>query len=714
MGIKTFLVTPVAAAITLPSVSPKSALRFSVLAYAMAYGVSATAASEAVQLDTLSVQSSVIGSSDEKDVAEYPGNRTILSQEQLKKTAATSIDGALQQVPGVKVQDETGTGVLPNVSVRGLSGSRSERAQFLMDGVPLTLAPYGHTGQSVFPATFNTLDRIDVVRGGAAVQYGPNNVGGVINLVTKPIPNQWETQISNRISAYEDSDNLMNNLYLRSGGWLSDDFGIQFSANTLNGDSYREHSDTDVTNFDIKADWLISEDKELQAFIQRYDADMEMPGALSPEAYQADRQQSQRLNDDYEATATRWHLKYLQDLDWGNRSQLEVLTFGHHDTRNFIWGFNTAGGHWADPAQPSTDIRNSPREFDVYGVEPKLSMSFGSQDTLTQNLILGMRYVNESIDYRLLQTNIATGNVTEPRDWRLETDAVAAYVSDEFGLMNGRLKITPGLRFESVHMNFEDANSGAKDSNQINEVLPGITAAYHVTDEWVAYANAQKSLRAPQIAQVRGAGKEEGEVSWNYELGARFTQGQSSFNAALFQVDYKDQLQWQSATQTFDNIGETRHQGVELAGRYSAQNLPGLSLGLAYTYLDATSEEEGPNKGNELPYASKHQVSWDATYDFSGYLSTLSGFYYSDAYSDNANTAEEDATGATGKIPSYTVWNVNVSKELYQQDNTTLSVDFSVNNLFDEEYYFRGVDTSPVGRYPGLGRSYNVTANLTF
>ncbi len=39
------------------------------------------------------------------------------------------------------------------------------------------------------------LDRIDIVRGGAAVQYGPNNVGGVINLVTKPIPHEWQTEV---------------------------------------------------------------------------------------------------------------------------------------------------------------------------------------------------------------------------------------------------------------------------------------------------------------------------------------------------------------------------------------------------------------------------------------------------------------------------------------------------------------------------------------
>ncbi|WP_254682297.1 TonB-dependent receptor [Marinomonas sp. FW-1] len=134
---------------------------------------------------------------------------------------------------------------------------------------------------------------------------------------------------------------------------------------------------------------------------------------------------------------------------------------------------------------------------------------------------------------------------------------------------------------------------------------------------------------------------------------------------------------------------------------------------MAYTYLDATYEE-GDDKGNTLVDASKHQISWDASYNLAGYQSTISGYYYSDAFSDSANTKEENASGSLGKIPSYTVWNLNVSKDLYEQGNTKLSIDVAVNNLFDKEYYFRGVDTSPMGRYPALGRTYSVTGNLTF
>jgi len=665
-------------------------------------------------IETMVVTASVIGNSQIEDVKNYPGSRTVLSSDQIEKTAAHSIDAALQSVPGIKVQDETGTGVLPNISVRGLKASRSGHAQILMDGIPLTLAPYGHTGQSIFPATLAMIDRIDIVRGGAAVQYGPNNVGGVINLVTKPIASNWQTEISNRLTVFEGGDTPLNDVYLRTGGWVSDTFAIQFEGNFLKGESFREHSDTEVKNFQAKVEWLLSDEQELQAFIQRYDADTQMPGALSPSDYQLDRHQSKRPYDEYQGESTRWSVKYLHDLELADGAEFDLTTFGHQSKRFFQWGFNSGAGHWADPSIPSTHIRTSPREFAVYGIEPKIAVLLGQGSAITQNWIVGARYVNEDIDYQLTQTPIAGGATAVPRNWHLDTDAFSGYVSNEIGLFNDQLKVTPGIRYESVDMSFDDLGNTSRSENKVTEWLPGLTIAYQLTEQWIGYANAQKSLRAPQIAYIRGLREEGSELAWNYELGARFTQGESSFNLALYQIDFEDQLQWQSATQTFDNIGKTLHQGIEVSARYAPQSLPSLSFGLGYNYLDATLEEEGVNKGNQLPYTSTHQVSWDASYALAGIDTTLSGYYFSDAYSDNANMVEENTSGSVGKVPSYMVWNLNLATNLYKDENNKLRLSVAVNNIFDEDYYFRGIDTSPVGRYPAPGRSYTLDINYQF
>jgi Fe(3+) dicitrate transport protein len=664
------------------------------------------------------ISGNVLGFSSLEEVRSYPGNRNILTAEQLQQSASLSIDGALQRVPGIKIQDETGTGVLPNVAVRGLNASRSGYTQFLVDGVPLTLAPYGHTGQSLFPATLKTLDRIDIVRGGAAVQYGPNNVGGVINLITKEIPDQWQTTIAEKITAFN-RGNFLTDTYFSTGGQVSDRFAMQFEGNLLKGEAFRDHSDTDVKNWLLKTRWDIDNDKTLKTTLQRYEAETEMPGALHTAAYKEDRRQSLRPNDRFEGDTTRASVTYNQQLQaFGpfNAGEFEWTTFGHKSDRNFQWDFTTApgAGHWADTRFAATHLRSSPREFKVWGTEPRIALQFGDADDVTHKLTLGTRLVEEDIDYKLLQTVKATNVQTTPRDWHLDTTAVAAYISDEIKLLDQRLTVTPGLRYEHVDMTFKDNNASTSEDNTVTESLPGLTVGYELSDQWFLYANAQRSLRVPQISVIRGTGKEASELAWNYEIGARHDlTDNASIALSLYRIDFEDQLLYNSTLQSFDNVGETQHQGLELEVNYSPASLPRLSLHAAYTYLDS-EQKEGVNKGKELPYASEHQVIWDATYAFDQFDATLSGFYFSPSFSDQANTKEENAAGTIGELPSYTVWNLQVGKTTQLGNGQELYTGLSVNNLFDEEYYFRGIDVSPAGRYPAPERSLSAEVRFTF
>lgn len=668
-------------------------------------------------MEEVIVTGNLLGQSSLEELKTYAGSRSILTAEILEKSASLSIDGALQRVPGIKVQDETGTGVLPNVAVRGLNASRSGHTQFLVDGVPLTLAPYGHTGQSLFPATLKTLDRIDIVRGGAAVQYGPNNVGGVINLVTKPIPDEWQTSLAEKVTFFQ-GNNQLTDTYFRTGGRVTDSFALQLEANILEGDSFRDHSDTDVKNWVLKTRWDVDDQQFLNVTLQRYDAETEMPGALNTEAFKQDRTQSLRPNDEFKGDTTRATVQYNHQFDnlWAaDGGEFNWTTFGHNSSRNFQWDFTTASsaGHWADTRAPVTHLRSSPREFKVWGTEPRIALQFNGED-VSHKLTLGARLVKEDIDYQLRQTLLSTNTESIPRDWHLETSAVAIYVSDEIKLLNQRLTITPGIRYENVDMTFQDLRANTETDNSLTEALPGLTVGYQVGGNWLLYSNAQRSLRVPQIAVIRGTGEEGAELAWNYEAGVRYTLDTSaSLNVSLYRIDFEDQLLYNSSEQSFDNVGETRHQGIEVEGTFTPESLSNLTLHAAYNYLDS-EQREGVNAGKELPYASKHQIQWDASYAFGSVDTTLSGFYYSSAFSDQANTEEENDAGTTGELPSYTVWNLQISKTTEFNHGNSLYTALSVNNLFDKEYFFRGIDVSPAGRYPAPSRSVSVEVKYTF
>tara|TARA_R110001583_G_scaffold1831_8_gene14104 strand:+ start:2509 stop:4641 length:2133 start_codon:yes stop_codon:yes gene_type:complete len=673
--------------------------------------------------EVIVVTGSLLGNSEVTDLKTYTGNRSIITADQISRTAARSIDTALQQVPGIKIKDETGTGILPNISVRGLDSSRSGYAQVLLDGIPMTLAPYGHTGQSLFPATLFMIDRIDVARGGASIQYGPNNVGGVINLISKSIPTDWETSVNERMTFFGDSRNLFDT-NISTGGAVNDDFSMRFDGNITKGESFREHSETDIKNLMLKTVWNIDEQNSLDATLQYYDAFSELPGALNTPAYEADREQSLRPNDEFNADTKRVALKYnhvLDDSSIIDYGEVDLSVFGNKSSRNFQWDFYDAsqdtdgnlGTSWSDTTQEATHLRNSPRDFTVFGIEPTTSLLIDGD--ISQHIIAGVRYVNEDISYQLNHIDKSSQVATRPRDWQMDTNAMAYYVSNKLGFFDDTLSITPGLRYEDVHMTFSNLGQDYSQDNHVTEWLPGITLGYEFSSNWFAYTNAQRSLRTPQISQLWPKDQTlESELSWNYEAGVRFTPTpRSNLSIAAYRIDFENKIEYDNDIRMFVNIGQTRNQGIELEGTYSPMALPDLILSGSYNYLD-TEQLDGEFAGNELAYVSKHQLSASAMYSINEIDLGLMAFYYSKSFSDLANTVEENVSGTAGEVPAYTVVNFNIGTEFFKQDNHGLKVGLSVNNLFDNQYYFRGLDVSPAGRVAAAGRSLSLDVGYTF
>ncbi|WP_137223954.1 TonB-dependent siderophore receptor [Shewanella sp. MEBiC00475] len=707
----------------------KSRFTLTTIAVAIAASLASSAAfaddksQTEVKPEVIVVTGSLLGNSEVADLKTYTGNRSIITSDQIERTAARSIDTALQQVPGIKIKDETGTGVLPNISVRGLDSSRSGYAQVLLDGIPMTLAPYGHTGQSLFPATLFMIDRIDVARGGASIQYGPNNVGGVINLISKPIPTDWETSLNERMTFFGDSNTLFDT-NVSTGGAVNEDFSMRFDGNITKGESFREHSETDIKNLMLKTLWNIDGQNSLDATLQYYDAFSELPGALNTAAYEADREQSLRPNDEFNANTKRVSLKYSHVLDDSkiiDYGEIDLRVFGNKSSRNFQWDFydsskdtdGNLGTSWSDTTQEATHLRNSPRDFTVFGIEPTASLLIDGD--ISQHIIAGARYINEDISYQLNHIEKSTQTATRPRDWQMDTNAMAYYVSNKVGFFDDTFSITPGIRYEDVRMTFTNVGQGYSQDNHVTEWLPGITLGYEFSSNWFAYTNAQRSLRTPQISQLWPKDQTlESELSWNYEAGVRFTPTErSNLSIAAYRIDFENKIEYDGDVSLFVNIGQTRNQGIELEGTYSPMSLPDLVLTGAYNYLD-TEQLDGEFAGNELAYVSKHQLSASALYSIKDVDLGLMAFYYSKSFSDLANTVEENVSGTSGEVPAYTVVNFNIGTEFFKQDSHGLKVGLSVNNLFDNEYYFRGLDVSPAGRVPASGRSLSLDVGYTF
>lgn len=662
-------------------------------------------AADSAQLDALIVQSDWLGETNEESVKTYPGSREVLTSEELHERGALNLEDALRGVNGVQVLDETGTGILPNIGIRGLNPLRSSRLQMLVDGYPVAIGPYTNVGVSLFPVTLPSIEAIDIVRGGAAVHYGPNNVGGVLNMVTKPISRDLQQTIRERITIAEDTGNAYYDTYYRASGFVTDDLGLQLQVNLQDGEGFRDHSETDVQNFILDAQYFVNDQHELDMQLQYYNVNAELPGSLSPAAYRADRTDSQRLDDGYDADMIRGTLTWTYNPS--DDVEFQWRNFAHKADRTFFFGQDlTSGGHWADPSATASHIADSPRVFHVYGTEPRITVREGNH-----TIMAGARFVKEQVSFDVNRLDLATDSYSEARNWNVDTEAVALYLSDTMAFANDKLTITPGIRYEDVRTDFEDRRTNFKNENDTDKFLPGLTVGLQATDSTFLFANAQRSLVPVQIAQVTKQGEVGNELAWNYEIGAR-TQVTTDINvsATLFRIDYDDQLQHNRTLDIYENLGETRHQGVEWTADWQAT--PRLALGLAYTYLD-TEQLNGDNKGNKLANAPEHHISAHAGYRVGPWQANLTALHVSDSYSDADNTRQETANGSAGKLPAYTLVNSRISRDFIVSGNN-LQLALAANNLLDEAYYFRGVDVSPVGRLPAPGRSFILEASLDF
>ncbi len=658
----------------------------------------------------MTIQGDVLGAASNEEVRTYAGSRSVIDSSDLSKASTRGLDDALQRVPGIKIFDETGTGALPQISVRGLYESRSGRIQALSDGIPLALAPYGQTGLSLFPMTMATVDRVDIVRGGAAVQYGPNNVGGVINFISKPIPREWQTTLQER-TTFNAGGRQLWDTYLGTGGYLTDSFGLQLDVNTLSGEYGREHSDTDVQNYRLRGQWNIDDDRDLSFGIQHYKADMDLAGALSVKDYKDDPRQSTRPLDRFEGDTDRVWGTYTQRLGaMGPFDSVEFswTNFAHNSYRNFVVGLPFT------PDGTAVTKQDGPRDFKVWGTEPRLSATIDG-DNVGQTWLLGARYVSEDIDYKVNRESLATGVTSPFRDWKFDDDARAFYISNAISLLDHKLTITPGVRYENARMNYSDGITGFERENKSEEWLPGLTVGYQANDAWYVYANAQKSLRPPQVTQIVKEGAVGAELAWNYETGVRYTPWDGmrvDFN--LYRIDFDDQIVYNATTDRFDNLGSTRHQGFETDIFWTPQAMRDLDLHAGYAYLDA-KQRNGTYKDNEVPYSSRNQFMVDARYRFAEHWTyNLDGLYISKAYTDAANTREENASASVGELPAYWVWNTAIEREFPLADKSVLTASAGVSNLFNREYYFRGIDTSPWGRQPAPERSLTLGVNYRF
>jgi outer membrane receptor protein involved in Fe transport len=121
------------------------------------------------------------------DIEKLDVSTTVLSREQIQAMPETGVDQIVNRIPGVWTSTVPTGQLHPTaqpVGIRGFGTSTTINTLVMVDGVPIN-DPYFRTiNWSAIPK--NTIDRIEVIRGGGATSlWGNMAMGGVINIVTR-------------------------------------------------------------------------------------------------------------------------------------------------------------------------------------------------------------------------------------------------------------------------------------------------------------------------------------------------------------------------------------------------------------------------------------------------------------------------------------------------------------------------------------------------
>jgi Fe(3+) dicitrate transport protein len=273
-------------------------------------------------------------------------------------------------------------------------------------------------------------------------------------------------------------------------------------------------------------------------------------------------------------------------------------------------------------------VRANNRDYYAYGVSVDPTYEFGTGQ-IDHELQLGFRYHVDRISrfqHQDVYSQDSTGAITgvtrgapgSQDNRRAETTAVAFYVRDEMDF--GKLKITPGFRFEHLWQEQENFNSGARGEADYSLFGGGVGASYELDDEWTAFGGIHHGFSPPSPGGAIAGLREETSIAT--ELGLRYQSPAGAIRGEVtgFYTYFDDLIVIDNiggaGSGLDENVGRVDSYGVELLLQYD----PGIAYNwgfsmpnfLSFTWTnaelasdsnstDAESIFAGGVKGNKVP-----------------------------------------------------------------------------------------------------------------
>ena len=586
----------------------------------------------------------------EQPVNEANTTITVIDQQTIEASNASSVAELLRGQAGLHVTDFFGDGSQATIDLRGFGPTAGSNTLVLIDGRRLnnssdSAAPY------LSLIDIDDIAQIEILQGSSGVLYGNQAVGGVINIIRKK-SFEDSARVGIRAGSYGSSQ------LSASGNKVFGRNRVSASVSDWNSDNYRDNNDSENQRLSLRAERI---DNGLTSYIEvdSVDDDIQTPGALLEAELDDDREQSLSFyEDDFFETETRMIRigmnKVLDD------SRTVSVDFTNRDTeREFIQTFRPF------PGTETTQDRDNNLFSASYQVAPV------DPGSLTSYVV---GFTRDETDYELLS---AFG----PQE--IEQDIQDVYLSTQWST-GARGQVDAGVRYS-------DQDAAVEDDNFDDTVTVFSLGYSHSFDQVKLFARADQNFRYPTVEEHTNVpfGDEPGletQEGVSMEVGLEYRMEQNRIRGTLYRIDLDDEIAFDEFSSNL-NLDETTRNGliVEAARQWSDS----IDTRISITVLDAEISD-GEFDGNELPLVPEQTIRLDGSYRHNPEL-----LFAVEVIAVDEQVFGGDFANQLEQLDSYEVVNTHVS---YDYKNWVLG--FRINNLLDEEYSEIGNQFSSFGPAP--------------
>ena len=584
----------------------------------------------------------------EENTAEVPATISTIDAQQINRGLVRTLQDLIRYEPGVSVNSDPNRFGANSFNIRGLEGNR---VQMLVDGIrapslyQFGIGPFNNSTRSF--VDLDSLKRVEILRGPASSLYGSDALGGVVSYMTKDPLDYLDLSASPVYGAFKSAYASADTGWANTGtvaygtqAWQAMALVTYFTGheqqnmgtNGTVGPARTEPNPQDIRqqNLLLKGVFQPAAGHRVRAVYEWFDRsnwiDVLSLNASTPRTASItgdDDNNRQRVSLDYAYTNPErgWLAGFTANL----YQQVSTTDSSSDETR-----VNTSAGCSGVAGGVNTCF--IPRQFDF---EQRITGLTAQLESLVegggaQHRILWGIDASDTDSSALRDATIynqTTGTVSKTlagdtfpvRDFpNTSTRQLGLYVQDQISLMDDRLVVTPGLRYDDYQLKIHP------DATYLANVPPGVQAKdfsdsawspklalmYRVTPDLNVYGNYAFGFRAPPFDDVNAAFRNPvqsyvlvpnpnlvSETSQGLELGFKGRAGASNFAVAAFYNRYKNFIDSQTQLDcpsdpacvpgfafTFQatNLARVRIYGIEATGEWAIDRNWTLAGSIAY------------------------------------------------------------------------------------------------------------------------------------